>query len=138
MQKIVAKKIFRVIDANFNRAKEGLRVCEDICRFFLNNQKLTQEYKALRHELTGVVQKLKMAEVIRARDVQRDVGKRTIAAELKRERTGDIFYANSQRAKESIRVLEEFSKLLNIRLSQGLKKIRYKVYELEQKIVKGL
>ena len=137
MQKIETQRILRVIDANFNRAKEGLRVCEDICRFFLNKKKMTQEYKTLRHELTAVVARLRMDEVINARDIQKDVGKKTIAPELKREKCSDIFYANSQRAKESIRVLEEFAKLLNVRLAQGLKKIRYKVYALEQKIVKG-
>src|SRR5262245_45054252 len=138
MPKLEDKRILRVLDANFNRAKEGLRVCEDVCRFFLNKKKSTEGYKTLRHELTAIIHQLKMDEVIGSRNIDGDVGKESISAELKRQKPGDIFYANSQRAKESIRVLEEFSKLQNSNLAQELKKIRYQVYALEQKIVKDL
>ena len=55
------EKILRVIDANFNRAREGLRVCEDVCRFFCDHKSLTVKYKLLRHELTQAVCSLKMA-----------------------------------------------------------------------------
>ena len=126
------------MDANFNRAKEALRVCEDICRFFLNKTKRTREYKTLRHQLSNIVAKLHWDVVITARNIKGDVGKSSIPPELKRKNIKDIFYANSQRAKESVRVLEEFAKLMNGRLAQGLKKIRYKVYALEQQIVKKL
>lgn len=136
MQNIEARKIHRIIDANYNRAKEGLRVCEDVCRFYLNNKKLTGEYKTLRHQLTNLAAKFQLKDLIFARDIQGDVGKKTILPELKRKNWNDIFYANSQRAKESIRVLEEFAKLTNNRLAKGLKEIRYKVYGLELKIVK--
>ena len=136
MQKIAAKKVLRVVDANFNRAKEALRVCEDMSRFFLNKKRLTQEYKAARHKLTALVAALDIMTVIDARDVRRDVGKTSSRSELQRKNASDIFYANSQRAKESIRVLEEFSKLVDGGLAQGLKKIRYQVYALEREIVK--
>ena len=138
MQKVQVRKIYRVIDANFNRAKEALRVCEDVCRFFLNKKKLTAEFKSQRHQLTGIVRKLRIQEIIDARDISRDVGKGTIAPELKRKDCSDIFYANSQRAKESVRVLEEFAKLIDGSLALNLKKIRYKIYALEQEIVKKL
>ena len=138
MQNIEAKKIYRVIDANFNRAKEGLRVCEDICRFFLNTRKLTSEYKTVRHQLSGLVEPLKISEAIDARNIKRDVGKASVKTELKRSGFKDIFYANSQRAKESIRVLEEFMKLSSPREAQGMKRLRYKIYDLERETVKKL
>jgi hypothetical protein len=47
----------------------------------------------------------------------------------------DIYYANSQRVKESIRVLEEFAKLRNKQVAEKLKKLRYRVYALEKKII---
>lgn len=136
MRKIEARKIYRVIDANYNRAKEGLRVCEDVCRFFLNETGFTKEYKTLRHQLSVVVGKLHIIEVITSRNITGDVGKSSISGELKRKKVEDIYYANSQRAKESIRVLEEFAKLINVRLAQAMKKIRYEVYGLELQVIK--
>jgi len=130
------KKFDRIIDANFNRAKEGLRVCEDVCRFVLDAKSITRSYKNARHQLTDIVGSLKIASIIRSRDITRDVGRQSTAVEFKRNGVTDIFYANSQRVKESIRVLEEFTKLRNKRLAQDLKKLRYKIYALEKNVVK--
>ena len=135
MRKRNDKKFDRIIDANFNRAKEGLRVCEDVCRFIFNKKSPTQNYKAVRHELTEAISSLKILKVIRSRDIGRDVGRKSISVEFKRSGAMDIFYANSQRVKESIRVLEEFAKLRNNRLAEDLKKLRYKVYALEKKVI---
>jgi hypothetical protein len=131
-------KIFRIIDANFNRAKEGLRVCEDVCRFLLDKKALTKNYKDIRHELTQVIGSLKFAKMIKARNIQKDVGKQSTPIEFKRKNVTDVFYANSQRVKESIRVLEEFSKLVNVKSTQDLKTLRYRVYAVEQKIIREL
>ena len=123
------------MDANLNRAKEGLRVCEDICRFLFDSRKLTQQYKMIRHELTAIASRLKLSQLIEARDVAGDVGSPSSPVEFKRKNVRDLFYANSQRAKESLRVLEEFGKLLNRDLASRLKRLRYKIYELEREIV---
>lgn len=132
------KQLYRVIDANFNRAKEGLRVCEDVCRFVLNQTAATKKYKDIRHNLTGIIGSLTLKKIVEARNITGDVGRVTTDSELKRKKVSDIFYANSQRVKESIRVLEEFAKILNTRQSQKLKTIRYECYELERKIIKLL
>ena len=42
----------RIIDANLNRAKEGMRVCEEICRFHLNLKVYAQTLNRMRHSLT--------------------------------------------------------------------------------------
>ena len=126
------------MDANFNRAKEGLRVCEDVCRFILNAPAATREYKKIRHQLTAAAKCFSFFKLIRARNIEQDVGRRTFSAELKRKDIRDIFYANSQRMKESVRVLEEFTKLSNRSSSETFKKIRYKVYALEKKIITKL
>ena len=136
--KINEKKLLRVLDANFNRAKEALRVCEDICRFLFDDQKKTAEFKTLRHRLTSIMETLPLDDLIKSRDIEKDVGKKTFETELQRKNIFDIFYANSQRAKESLRVLEEFTKLLNRRRAAALKKIRYEIYGLEKKISAGL
>lgn len=129
------KILNRVVDANYNRAKEGLRVCEDVCRFVLDAKGPTRRYKLIRHQLTEVISGLKILEAIRARNIEQDVGKKSTPGEFKRKQAVDIFYANSQRVKESIRVLEEFSKLRSNKIAEGLKRLRYRIYHLEQNVI---
>ncbi len=132
-------KINRIIDANINRAKEGLRVCEEITRFILENYKLTSELKQLRHKISELKQKLPAdTDLIKERDSDKDIGKNIIINELKRKDLKDIFFANMQRVKEAIRVLEEFSKLTDTCLSVEFKKSRYKAYEIEKKVAEQL
>ena len=138
MPNIARQKIYRVLDANFNRAKEGLRVCEDIFRFVDNRPALTSQYKNVRHRLSQAVSRLGFADVVGARDIVHDVGRGSSSTELKRSNIRDIYYANSQRAKESVRVLEEFAKLVDARLAKRLKVIRYQLYEIERKVVRIL
>lgn len=124
----------RIIDANINRAKEGLRVCEEITRFMLGSLSLTEEFKKIRHEIDKIVKDMpRLKDLIGARDSLKDVGRNIYANELKRKNFKDIFFANIQRIKESVRVLEEFSKLENINQAIRFKKIRYGLYELEKK-----
>lgn len=127
-------KLYRVMDANLNRAKEGLRVCEDICRFIYDRREWTKGLKTLRHQLTGAADGLDIPKLVAARHVAGDVGRKTVASELTRRKVDDIFYANAQRVKESIRVLEEFAKLKDRRIAEDFKKLRYRMYVLEKKI----
>lgn len=130
-------KINRIIDANINRVKEGLRVCEEITRFILESRILTAEFKKTRHEIDSIIEKLPAkTELIKDRDSLKDVGLNIhLASEFKRNGYIDIFFANVQRIKESVRVLEEFSKLKDINLAVRFKKIRYTIYEIEKKAV---
>ena len=126
------------MDANVNRAKEGLRVCEDICRFIYDDPASTKAYKKIRHQLTGIMSSFAHLNYIKARDIEGDVGSRGItASELKRRDLKDIFFANSQRVKESIRVLEELAKLFNLSAAKKLKNLRYKVYAVERSVKIG-
>ena len=138
MRKLTLKNtVNRILDANINRAKEGLRVCEEITRFILEDAKLTIELKNIRHKISTLIKNLSpRLELVKERDSAKDIGKNIYGNELKRKNTTDIFFANIQRVKESVRVLEEFSKLININAAVGFKKIRYNVYELEKKITK--
>ena len=135
---VTKKSLYRVMDANFNRTKEGLRVCEDVCRYVLDQPSLTGEYKKLRHAVTEAIKLLDIKGLIAARDIDGDVGRGTICSEEKRNQVADIFYANSQRVKESLRVLEEFAKLMNVKAAALLKTARYQSYALEQKALKVL
>lgn len=119
-------KILRIIDANTNRAVEGLRVVEEIVRFVLEDTKLTIEIKKLRREL-------RRASNFQGRDALGDVGRKVYTAtEGKRENLADIFSANMKRAQEAVRCLEEFSKLFNPKYGKRFKQIRFQLYELEK------
>ena len=76
--------------------------------------------------------------MLQARAIEGDVGRGSTAREMKRSNVGDIFLANMQRVKESLRVLEEVTKLQNVRKSEQLKKMRYAVYALEKKALKRI
>ncbi len=131
--------INRVIDANINRTKEGLRVCEEITRFILDNHSLTSEFKKIRHKIDVVFRRLpSYITLIKERKSLTDVGKDIYINELKRRNYQDIFFANIQRVKESIRVLEEFSKVINKNIAVEFKKIRYRIYEIEKKSAKKI
>ncbi len=135
MKKSSDKSLYRILDANFNRSKEGLRVCEDLCRYIWNQRTLTRAFKDLRHQLTGIMAGLDIQKALEARHIQGDVGRATIVSESKRDNINAVFWANTQRVKESLRVLEEVTKLIDSRISSKLKILRYKVYALEQKVI---
>ncbi len=130
------KGLYRIIDANFNRAKEGLRVCEDISRYVWNQKVLTGSFKKLRHQLTQVVAELNILKLLQGRQAERDVGRPSTKSEFKRKDVLAVFFANTQRVKESLRVLEETIKLLNPSAAEEIKTLRYRMYVLEQKAVK--
>lgn len=131
--------INRIIDANINRSKEGLRVCEEITRFILDNRNLTSDFKQIRHRIDRLVKRLATnINIIRERKSLQDVGRKIYINELKRKSLQDVFFANIQRVKESIRVLEEFSKLKNIHIAIKFKEIRYDIYEIEKKVAQKI
>lgn len=118
---------FRIIDANLNRLREGIRVVEDIFRYIYNNKELSTKLKNLRH-LSRVKN---FYEILSCRDVQNDVLKESIKSEQNRDDLNSILIANFKRAQESARVLEELLKLYSIEDSENFKYIRYELYNLE-------
>lgn len=127
-----ARIINRIIDANINRAKEGLRVSEEVTRFILNDKSLTLKLRNARHEIDTIFEYTKKEDLLNARNSTSDIGKDISKGELKRKDYKDIFFANIQRAKESVRVLEEFSKVINTKKALNFKKVRYWLYEIER------
>jgi len=134
LAKLSKELIYRVLDANLNRAAEGMRVCEEVTRFILNDRQLTTLFKNIRHQIFKISGVLMREKLIKRRESQQDVGRSLFYGELKRSSYQDIFFANMQRVKESIRVLEEFYKLVDKNTAIKLKKIRYHAYEVEKKV----
>jgi thiamine-phosphate pyrophosphorylase len=121
--------ILRLLDANGNRAAEGLRVLEDVARFVLNDARLAGLAKNLRHALRQGVP----PSAVFARDTAGDVGTAlTAPGEMQRARPLDLIRANAARVAEAVRAAEEAAKLLgNAALAGTLENVRYQLYQLE-------
>lgn len=133
MNNQLSPDLYRVIDANLNRLKEGIRVVEDIVRYRDNNKDFSSQLKQLRHKA-----KIKETlELLKERDSVNDVLRTTIKSELNRTDISAIILANFKRAQESARVLEELYKLHSTEYSENFKQIRYELYTLEKSILVG-
>jgi len=123
----------RIIDANINRVTEGLRVIEDIFRYYYDNPEVQQGIKDLRHRVAGAVDhRVSIAH----RDACSDVGfSSTGVLEYERNTLDDIIRSNMKRSQEGLRVLEEIFKLDSVQTALEMKTIRYSLYELEKKIL---
>jgi thiamine-phosphate pyrophosphorylase len=131
MNNNLSPDLFRVIDANLNRLREGIRVVEDIIRYRDNNKELSSQLKLLRHRA-----KIKETlEILKERDSVNDVLRSTVKSELNRTDISSIIIANFKRAEESARVLEELFKLYSTEYSENFKYIRYELYRLEKEIL---
>lgn len=127
----LSPELFRVVDANLNRLKEGIRVVEDILRYRDNNKELSSKLKELRH----LAQVKNTKDLLVYRDSTNDVLRSSIKSELNRSGIDSIILANFKRAQESSRVLEELYKLDNIEYSENFKYIRYELYMLEKSVL---
>ncbi len=127
----LSPELFRVIDANLNRLKEGIRVVEDILRYRNNNKILSKQLKELRHK----ARINESIELLLHRDSIKDVLRPSSSSELERTDITSIITANFKRAQESSRVLEELFKLHSTEYSERFKYIRYELYNLEKEIV---
>jgi thiamine-phosphate pyrophosphorylase len=132
----MSREIFRILDANLNRVREGLRVAEEVCRLLLEDAALQRELKAVRHALAQLEEEIQSTKLLASRNVHRDPGVK--AAEGARANWLDLTRANFRRAQEGLRVLEEVSKLVPGNLGGAFKRLRFRMYELEQRAVKRL
>ena len=131
----VDRRLFRILDANFNRAREGLRVCEDVARLGYDDAALTQRLKRVRHAVTAAGRQLPVPwrTMLLARGSERDVGRRM--GQITSHRRGTIttlFVVNLQRAKEALRVLEEGCRLFAPAVSREFSRLRFRLYAVEK------
>ena len=127
----------RILDANANRASEGLRVVEEYVRFQLADPYLSRELKQARHDLAVALETLPLAERLAARDTPGDVGTRiTTATEGIRESVEQVVAANLERVAQALRCLEEYAKGYRPSLAVAAESIRYRTYRLAQTVVR--
>jgi len=122
--------LLRLVDANLNRLKEGVRVVEDICRFVFGFKDEASRLKALRHD----ARTSELLEALKHRDTNTDILKSTTKTEKSRENITSLLIANFKRAQESARVLEEVLKLFSVDEAENFKKIRYELYDIEKSL----
>lgn len=121
-------ELLRVVDANLNRLKEGIRVIEDCARYVHNDKERAGRLKSLRH----LCKVAPIEPLLASRDSVNDVLRPTIESELNRTDLRSIIIANYKRGEESARVLEEVYKIIEPSLSETFKQIRYELYTLEK------
>ncbi|MCD6413307.1 MAG: thiamine-phosphate pyrophosphorylase [Elusimicrobia bacterium] len=124
-------KKLTIIDANFNRAREGLRVVEDIERFFFARRRFL-EIRRLRHRLSKIFEK-DWEELVKSRNVEKDRGSKI--REKGRKNLREVVHSNILRVGEALRVLEEILKIENDRKAAKIKRIRFRFYEIEKEFI---
>jgi thiamine-phosphate pyrophosphorylase len=127
--------LYRILDANLDRAREGIRVIEEWCRFGLEDQNLTSICKDLRQQLG----QWHHPELRAARHTPGDPGTAlTHTQEQWRADMVALLQANLARVQEALRVLEEYGKLYDPQLAAACKQMRYQVYTLESQLLPAM
>ena len=125
-------RIAQLIDANLDRAREGLRVMEDWCRFGLNRGDFSIQIKDWRQQLGAhhhnIYRKARLTSIDPATGVSHPLQKGRSTPEA-------VFIANSSRVQEALRVIEEFTRITDPKLCEIATKIRYETYEVEIKVL---
>jgi len=137
----VPKQILRIVDANLNRMGEGLRLLEDLARLQLNDATLTQQLKTMRHELLRSEWSFSQ-QLLQARNSVADVGiNMEVPGEEKHRELPTMVVANARRIQESLRTLEELSKIPDITPEldpEKFKQARFELYTIEQNLLSKL
>lgn len=124
--------IARILDANLDRAREGLRIIEEWCRFGLDHSQLAETCKQMRQELG----RWHTAELRLARNTAEDVGTSlSHPQEETRTSVDHLLQANLCRVQEALRALEEYGKLYHPDMGASFKQLRYQVYSLESQLL---
>ena len=121
-------RVARLIDANLDRAREGLRVVEDWCRFGLDREDLVVTLKDWRQRLG----RLHQDRYKKARSTSTDPGAGLgHPAQLDRHSPRQVVAANCGRVQEALRVLEEYGRSIDAPLAKEAAAVRYGLYDLE-------
>lgn len=128
--------IYRILDANLNRWREGLRVVEDCCRL-LRGEESFAALKELRHRLQGLFSPEMQRRCLAAREADSDVGRDTRGpTESRRADLTAVLRANLKRCQEAGRVIEEYAKVLGAQqVAQEAKSLRFALYSLEKTLL---
>ncbi len=125
-------RISQIIDANLDRAREGLRVLEDWARFGLGKEDIVIKIKNFRQILGR--NHLEIYKISRNHIEDKCKGLSHVE-QTKIKSSSKIISSNSARVQEALRVIEEFSRNHNYKLSKIASEIRYEIYSLEIELI---
>lgn len=126
---------YRILDASANRAAEGIRTIEEYIRFGLDDASAASAAKELRHDLAIAVSRLDRPSLLAARDTQTDVGTTLqTASEYQRTKIADVITAAAQRVQQSLRVLEEYGKIVDVEFARQIEALRYRAYTFHRQV----
>ncbi len=121
-------RIYQIIDANLDRAREGLRVLEDWARFGLGKDTYVEKIKNFRQILGKNHLEIYKQNRNKIEDHSKGL---THFEQFNRKTPEQIISSNAGRVQEALRVIEEFSRIHNEKLSKIASEIRYEIYTLE-------
>jgi len=141
-KEFASRETLRIIDANLNRAGEGLRVLEDMARLGLGDAAISEQLKNLRHRIVAVNQELGK-QLVEARDARGDVGINIKTPEQAEQKSlAQLMAANARRAEESVRTIEEIAKTAAGTGSglkpEDLEQARFEIYSIEKRLLSRL
>ena len=130
------REIYRILDANFNRAREALRVAEDAGRFALNDPAICAMAKNMRSDLCEMLEDMPTTEMLLSRDTPGDIGTEISSpSEPKRKDFCEVATAALKRLSEALRTIEEYSKIVSPASTFRIERMRYNAYTLEQRLI---
>lgn len=126
---------YRILDASANRATEGIRTIEEFVRFALDDSVAAAAAKSLRHDLAIALGRLDRTLLLTARDTESDVGTAIqTRSEYQRAEISDVITAAAERVQQSLRVLEEYGKTIDVEFARQIETLRYRAYTLHSQI----
>ncbi len=128
-------KTYRIIDANLNRASEGLRVIEEINRFVYEDAQAAKNIKEIRHKIRDASKRFDNL-LFWQRDSLTDKGFKISQNETDKGKTDikNLALRNFKRVQEALRVIEENFKTEGYNnLAKKYEKYRFLSYQLEKK-----
>lgn len=134
-------QLIRILDANANRVREGLRTAEDYVRFLIGDLQQAGRIKLLRQTLTEILRGVDGLDrtLIESRNVAADPMRpenwKDVLRRVERETPRDVAQRGLKRAQEGLRVLEENLRGFHIEAAERIARLRYLAYESEQWIV---
>ena len=125
-------RVAQIIDANLDRAREGLRVLEEWARYGLGREDIVKKLKDFRQILGSH----HLDSYKKARNFTEDkCNGLSHPEQFKRIYIEETISSNASRIQEALRVLEEFSRNIDCDLAKSASLIRYEIYSLEIELI---
>jgi thiamine-phosphate pyrophosphorylase len=129
------KPVYRILDANLNRGREGLRVIEDYLRFVREDRRGSWFVKRWRHQFREMTEQLGEENLLSARAAISDVGKDLASpSQPSKQDPQAITSAGMKRLQEALRVIEEYSAPIAPTVGSLAGRMRFEVYQFEKEL----